>query len=281
LKLRAMKRIQYLFLSLFLLPVGFSVLAQPVSETPRNSAYDKQLENERRVVPYDHIREIDVFWEKRIWRIIDTREKLNLAFVYPKRPLIQIILDAVEKEGLPAYSSHIDDFSNEVMVSEIISGLSSSDTLFTTSIWTGLDTTIIFSQIFDPLTVRKFRLQEVWIFDEETSTMVVRILGIAPVRDVMDINTGEFRGESDMFWIYYPDARQILANANAYNPHNDAVQMSWEDIFEMRMFSSYIVKESNVYDRPIESYATGIDAVLESERIKLEIFKKEHELWEF
>ena len=111
--------------------------------------------------------------------------------------------------------------------------------------------------------------------------MYPRIMGIAPVRDVYDPNTGEFRGENDMFWVYYPDARQILANNYAFNPNNDAVQMSWEDILEMRLFNSYIVEQSNVYDRPIETYATGIDAVLESERIKLEIFKKEHELWSF
>lgn len=271
------------FIAFFVVGLGLasSALAQPLNERPRNSPYEEKLEQERKVIPYDHLREIDVFWEKRIWRVIDTREKLNLPFVYPKRPLISILMDAIEKEGLPAYSANDDEFSKQITASEITSVLSSKDTMFTIDPLTGRDTMIITETVFNPLTVRKFRIQEVWIIDEETSTMYPRIMGVAPVRDVFDPNTGEFRGESDMFWIYYPDARQVLANANAFNPGNDAVQMSWEDIMEARLFSSYIVKESNVYDRMIESYATGIDAVLESERIKHELFKKEHELWSF
>lgn len=276
-----MKFFKFIAFFVVALTLAGSALAQPLNERPRNSPYEERLEQERKIIPYDHLREIDVFWEKRIWRVIDTREKMNLPFVYPKRPLISILMDAIEKEGLPAYSANDDEFSRQVTASEITSVLSSKDTIFTIDPLTGRDTMIITETVFNPLTVRKFRVQEVWIIDEETSTMYPRIMGVAPVRDVYDPNTGEFRGESDMFWIYYPDARQVLANANAFNPGNDAVQMSWEDIFEARLFSSYIVKESNVYDRLIESYATGIDAVLESERIKKELFKKEHELWSF
>lgn len=267
------------FAGVFLL--SQSAFAQPLNERPRNSPYEEKLEQERKFIPYDHLRESDVFWETRIWRVIDCREKMNLPFVYPKQPLITIIMDAMEKEGLPAYSAVDDEFTNQITASEVMGTLESSDTMYTISPITGRDTMITFSQEFNPLTVNKYKVQEVWIIDEETSTMYPRIMGIAPVRDVYDPNTGEFRGENDMFWIHYPDARQILANNYAFNPNNDAVQMSWEDIFEMRLFNSYIVEQSNVYDRPIESYATGVDAVLESNRIKLEIFKKEHELWSF
>lgn len=276
-----MKMIKSILTLLLLIVMGFQLAAQPISEQPRNSPYEQKLEQERKIIPYDHLRESDVFWERRLWRIIDCREKINLPFIYPKRPLIQIFLEAVEKEGLPAYSSIDDEFNNQITASEILMGLNDPDTLYTVDPLTFRDTMIITTNEFDPLTVKKFKIQEVWIFDEETSTMYPRIMGIAPVRDVYDAITGDFRGESVMFWIYYPDARQLMANAFAFNPRNDAIRMSWEDIMEMRLFGSYIVKESNVYDREIESYATGIDAVLESEKIKLELFKKEHELWSF
>lgn len=276
-----MQRFQKSFLTLFGVLLVSGLFAQPINQGPRNSPYEQHLEQDRKILPYDHLREADVFWEKRIWRVIDTREKMNLPFVYPKRPLIEILLDAIKQEGLPAYSANNDEFTKQVTATEILSVLNSKDTMFTVDPLTGKDTMIISEQVFDPLTVRKFRIQEVWIIDKETSTMYPRIMGIAPVRDVYDQQTGAFRGESDMFWIYYPEARQILANENAYNPGNDAVQLSWEAIFEARLFSSYIVKESNVYDRSIQSYATGIDAVLESERIKEELFEKEHELWSF
>jgi hypothetical protein len=47
------------------------------------------------------------------------------------------------------------------------------------------------------------------------------------------------------------------------------------------MFQSYIYKESNVYDRNIQEYATGIDMLLESAKIKDKMFEFEHDLWTY
>jgi gliding motility associated protien GldN len=84
-----------------------------------------------------------------------------------------------------------------------------------------------------------------------------------------------------MYWCYYPDLRPILAKYEVFNPQNDAVRLSWEDVFESRRFESYIYKESNVYDRQIKEYATGVDLLLESDRIKNEMFVFEHDLWNY
>ena len=111
--------------------------------------------------------------------------------------------------------------------------------------------------------------------------MVVRIIGLAMVRDRIDPTTGETLGSEIMFWVYYPDLRDILVRHEVFNDKNSARTLTFEDLFEMRLFSSYVVKEDNVYDRFIENYATGIDQVLESERVKQEIFEYEHTLWEF
>ena len=64
-----------------------------------------------------------------------------------------------------------------------------------------------------------------------------------------------------------------------FNPYNDSQRLSWDDIFEMRLFASTITKENNVWDRRIQDYATGIDALLEHDRIRQEMFEKEHDLW--
>ena len=82
-------------------------------------------------------------------------------------------------------------------------------------------------------------------------------------------------------WVYYPDLRNTLSKFEVYNPKNDAVRLSWDDLFEARLFESYIYKESNVYDRNIQEYATGMDALLESERVKNELFVMEHDLWNY
>ena len=134
---------------------------------------------------------------------------------------------------------------------------------------------------FDYQTVQKIQIKEDWVFDEETSTMVVRIIGLTMIRDRLDPTTGEVLGQEPMFWIYYPDLRNIIIRHEVFNEKNSARTLTFEDIFEMRLFNSYIVKEDNVYDRLIENYATGIDQVLESEKIKQVIFDYEHNLWEF
>ena len=53
---------------------------------------------------------------------------------------------------------------------------------------------------------------------------------------------------------------------------NDAARLTFDDIFHKRFFNSYIVKESNKYDRKYQNTKLALDALLESERIKEEIF---------
>lgn len=255
------------FFTLFL-PFGATAQIEPTPPPP---------------IAYDYIREADVFWQKRIWRVIDTRMKQNLPFAYPKEPLAGILISAVQEGALQPYDPFYGDEFSEVLSRKAI-----QDMLYRVdSIWTISpfppynDTLIVTESKLDPLTVTKFRVKEDWIFDEERSEMVVRIIGIAPVRDVMDPTTGEKRGESIMFWINYPEARQFLSQHFAFNTGNDFIRHTWEGIFEMRFFDSYIVKEDNVHDREISSYASGIDAVLESERIKQELMSFEHELWTY
>ena len=84
-----------------------------------------------------------------------------------------------------------------------------------------------------------------------------------------------------MFWAYYPELRPVLAKYQVFNNQNDATTTSWEDILEMRFFSSYIYKESNVHDRRVQDYVTGVDALIESDNIKNKIFTFEHDLWSF
>jgi hypothetical protein len=79
----------------------------------------------------------------------------------------------------------------------------------------------------------------------------VRIIGIQPVAENKDKTTGEVRGTEPMFWIYFPEARNIFASAEVFNRQNDAERKTMEDIFWKRMFGSYIYKEKNVYDRSI------------------------------
>ncbi len=250
------------------------------AKTPLDGVYERTTIEEKRILPYDHIREADVFWEKRIWRVIDVREKINKPFVNPERPFVKIIMDAAEDEKITLYSVLDDKFQNPLTADEAASIGASVDTIITFDPETFKEEIKVVRNELNVNDIKRFRLKEVWFFDEETSTMQVRILGIAPLREVYDDNDN-FRYEQPLFWAYYPELRKVLAKEAAFNIKNDAARMSWEDIFEMRYFSSYIFKQSNVYDRRIQDYKTGMDILLEAERIKESIFEFEHDLWSY
>ncbi len=276
-----MKRI--FVLSIAILLTSLAVHSQPVSAARLDGIYKRELLGTREIIPYDDIREADIFWEKRIWRNIDFREKINLPFTWPVDPFVQVVYDAVAKGELTAYSPLYDNFAEGTALTkeEILTKYNRVDTLLMFDEETYEERTVLIPNLFDYQTVQKIQIKEDWVFDEETSTMVVRIIGLTMIRDRLDPTTGEILGQEPMFWVYYPDLRNIIVRHEVFNEKNSARTLTFEDIFEMRLFNSYIVKEDNVYDRLIENYATGIDQVLESEKIKQVIFDYEHNLWEF
>lgn len=279
-----------IIIALFVCVLSFMPQTQAQVLEPQDGVYDKVHTDTRRVVPYTSLREADVMWSRRIWRTIDLREKMNQFFYYPQEPtngrknLITIILDAVLKDKtVAAYDPMYDDFKVKYTLAEVAA--IGADTIFKTlqrpfPPYDDYDTTII--NTLDVTTIKKFMVKEDWFFDKQKSVMEVRIVGICPVRERLDPQTGEFRGYSPMFWIYFPELRRIIANEEIYNRFNNvAQQITYDDVFMKRMFASYIHKEDNVYDRRIEDYLkNGLDALLESEDIKDKIRNFEHDLWE-
>lgn len=274
-----MKQLSVFILAVFLLAPA-SLVAQQLDQ-PRDRAYDQVTVGQKGIVPYDNIREADVFWEKRVWRVVNVNEKKNLPFKYPKQYFVNILRDHAIEGTLTVYSGLDDEFKQPLTPQDVEDiGVGSADTLYVVDPVTLQETVTITNPEFDPAKVKKFRIKEDWIFDEETSTLQVRILGIAPILEVID-DQGNVRGDQVMFWVYYPEAREILSKYQVFNPKNDAVTLSWEDIFEMRYFDSYIMKISNVYDRRIQDYAVGVDALYEADRLTNMIFDFEQSLWSY
>ena len=254
--------------------------SDPNEGRPLDDIVGKRITGDKRLLPYDHVREADIFWEKRIWRVIDIREKMNLPFAYPERPFFSILMDAATGGEITVYSTEDDKFSSKLTPDEVASMGATIDTVITFDPETYEEQIQVVRNDINPEDVKRFRVKEVWFFDEETSTLQVRVLGIAPLIDKTDEN-GNFLYEKPMFWVYYPEAREILSRERVFNAGNDASPMTWEDLMEMRFFSSYIFKESNVRDRRIQDYLTGIDLLLEADKIKQEIFNFEHDLWSY
>jgi len=250
--------------------------SDPNVDRPLDDIVEKKIVFEKRLLPYDQVREADIFWEKRIWRVIDIREKMNLPFAYPERPFFSILMDAAVDGSLTTYSTEDDKFTSPL----IASMGATVDTVITFDPETYEEQIQVVRNDLNPEDVKRFRLKEIWFFDEETSTMQVRILGIAPLIDVKDEN-GNFRYEKPMFWVYYPEARKTLADEFVFNPGNDASPNTWEDLMEMRFFASYIYKESNVLNRRLQDYLSGVDLLREADKIKQSIFNFEHDLWSY
>lgn len=246
---------------------------------PMDDIVARTTMQEERFLPNPPLREADILWEKRIWRVIDTREKINLPFRYPKQPLFSILTKAVEDGKLTAYSTEDDQFSHPLSLDGVSQLLRSMDTVAIIEPENYHETYQVVENEIDPRDIKRYRLKEVWYFDSRLGKLEVRILGIAPIKEHYDDN-GNFKYEAPLFWLYFPECRKVLADYVAFNPWNSRPEMSWTDVFDMRMFSSYIIKDSNVHDRRIEDYLAGTDRLKESERKAQEIFNMEQDAWQ-
>jgi gliding motility associated protien GldN len=240
----------------------------------------RNLINERQPLAYEPVREADILWEKKVWRVIDVREKINLSFVNPEQPFFSILNKAVLEGKIPAYSTENDKFSTVFAPEEVMKIITSSDTIEVFD-EDGNSKSVSVTNEINWENVRQFRIKEAWYFDKKTSRMEVRILGIAPLLEEYDEN-GNFKFIRPLYWVYYPNCRDLLAKERFRSvAENDANPTSWEDAIEMRMFSSYITKESNIYDRRLEDYLSGVDLLLEGDKLKHTIFNYEQDMWSF
>lgn len=287
----------------------------------------------KRVISPVHVREADVMWAKRVWRIIDTREKLNQTLFYPLSPtsanrsLWDIVRFHLENEpgSLTAYynvnPANIYEQNGDQFLYPL--KFEGNDSLYRIKLKdllyiAGEEATTPYQrftpegdvidsiqydqngkpvldefgnvvkvypeQIFDPITsssIIQWEVKEDWFFDKQRSVMDVRIIGICPHVYSIEKSTGKIMGSRPLFWIYFPELKYIIQNYAAYNPKNDAMRMSYLDLFLKRKFSSFIKKESNEFDRSINEYTSGIEALYESERIKNEFLVFEHDLWDY
>lgn len=261
-----------------------SVLGQNVLD----GVYVREHNPQRRVVPLSFLREADVMWSKKIWRIIDLKEKMNLPFGMPeekindRRSLNHILYDAVKNGELTAYKD--EEFMGPMTREEFNQFGSRVDTTWAPDPENpDVLIPVVSTREFNANEIIQYRIKEEWFFDKQRSVMDVRIIGIAPLYMLKDESGAVREGvpPQPVFWIYYPEARNIFANQEVYMRGNDSDRRTWDDIFLKRMFASYIYKENNVFDRRIEDYVQGMDALLEAERIKMDITNLEHDLWEF
>ena len=256
-------------------------------------AFDKSFVNDRTPLAYEHLRWDDALYTEKVWRELDLREKMNQTFRYAAEDdngsqiFIDILLKAVRRDSIMAFA---DDRFSQPYTKEELMTLTAGGMPETTAVMDIEDINkvreyVITQKSFDPKSVTKIRIMEQWIFDREASRMFSRIIGIAPLKTEY-LTNGQERGQSVMFWVYYPDLRPTLARYEVYNPKNMGYgRMTWEELFESRMFASYITKSTldNASNRTIRQMfpKDQILQLLEGDNVRERIFNYEQDLWSY
>lgn len=277
-----------LFLALLtiMLAFAFSAEAQIVDEAPLDGLYEDEGLMEKVPVPYPYIRQADVMWSKRIWREVDFRQKFNQKFYFPIetqaqwKSFIVTVLDAMKEGELTAYDiSNTDELLVPITYNEVIGRQTDSIYQIMQRPYPPYEEydTVIYTE-FDPTKVMRIRIKEDWYFDTKQSQLLFRTLAICPIM-IKERNGQEVT--EPLFWLSYPESREVFAQSLVFNEFNSSARLSYDEVFWKRLYDSYIYKEENVFDRRISQYATGVDALLEAERIKKELIMFEENLWQY
>ena len=275
-------------------PVNDSLPIKPIKKSLRpDEAVETTVLRERIPLPYEHLRADDAVYRHKIWREIDTREKLNYPFRYSadesngNQRFISILLQAIQDSAVTVFSNIDDRFTTPFTKADVAKVIGGDE----------IDVPIIDSNGVTTGTKKmrpeinldsfyKFRIKEEVIFDKESSRLFWRILGIAPVKNVIT-SMGVNLGETELFWVYYPDMRPVFSKYEVYNGKNFGARMSWEELFESRMFYGRIIKSTidNPLDLQIKNFKglseNGILQLYEGENIKEKIFNYEQDLWSY
>ncbi len=264
-----------------------------VKKSLRNDGIvDKSFINERTPLAYEHLRWDDALFSEKIWRELDLREKLNQSFRYEaeddngSQMFINILLDALKRDSVVAFAD--DRFTTPYTAADLASktegGPADTSAVVDPTNPNRIVKYTVTRASFDAKSITKLRMKEEWVFDRESSRMICRIIGIAPVREVPRPGTKQMASEV-LFWVYYPDLRKTLARYEVYNPKNMGYgRMTWEELFEARMFASYITKSTldNPGNKTIRQMIKDpILALLEGENLKERIFNYEQDLWSY
>jgi len=255
------------------------------------------LITDRTPLPYQQLRAEDAAYDERIWREIDTREKINLPFRYSANEdngnqrfisiLLKAIQDGPDNGGVTAFSAIDDRFTTPMTKAEVAKAISGGSV--SVPIYDSLGNVIGNKETMQEVNLDsfyKFQIKEEVIFDKQSSRLFWRILGIAPIKRVIT-SSGIDLGDAPLFWVYYPDMRPIFAKYYVYNGKNYGARMTWEDLFESRMFHGRIIKST--LDNPFDNFLsnqTGLKGrpilqLLQGEKIQNEIFDYEQNLWSY
>ncbi len=253
-----------------------------------------QLESDNDTpLPYGYVGDRDLLWGKNTWEKIDLDERVNFPLYYPvdisfvgkdRRSLFHVISEAARAGELDLYSdSYFNEKRDFAAVETSLSRVDTSEYGIEQFNAEGrVDPEYITTTSIGADNVSAYHVRGLWYLDTRQGEMRYRVLGIAPVTP--DVNAMDDPQGIELFWIYYPDVRELLHNAKAFNTLNSLKPISFDHILNSRRFSGMIYKMENVYgDRKIETYIAdnSMMQLLESQRLLDIIRNKEIDMWNY
>ncbi|MFN0729712.1 type IX secretion system ring subunit PorN/GldN [Polaribacter gochangensis] len=236
-------------------------------------------------LPYGYIDDRDILWSKIVWEVIDLNQKINLPYYFPidttnisnnRRSLFDTLYKGIRTGKIKeAYS---DSFFSSKITRQEIAGM-----LFNVrQTGNNIDTFKISTQ-----DITAFKIKGMWYFDKRQGELKYRLLAIAPLGpDVQTLGVSEIEDDNlyELFWIFYPSARDILHKAKVFNPKNSSHPISFDHLLNARRFASFVIRTENIYDnRKISDYVRGnsLFQLLEADKIKEDIRNREIDMWNY
>ena len=234
---------------------------------------------------YGYIDDRDILWSKVVWEFVDLNQKINLPYYFPidtanisidRRSLFDTLLKGIRKGDINnIYSDSF--FTSKITNSEIDEKL--------VNIRLNGDYPDTFR--IQTQDIEGYMMKGMWYFDKRLGELKYRLLALAPMgKDVLTLGLPDIEDDElyELFWVFYPSARNILHKAKVFNPKNVSQPISYDHLLNARRFSSVIVREENMYgNRKIADYIRGnsLFQLLEADRIKESIRDKEIDMWNY
>jgi len=261
----------------------------------KNKSQEKQ--DFSKPLPYPYTEDRDVLWSKQVWERIDLDERFNLPLYYPTdtlaaMPRVRSLFDALYSgikngEITKVYADSY--FTEKMNLEEIKQGMVARDTVeagYDQYNETGhVDEEYINVFEVKSETIQEFHVRGMWYFDAKYGELKYRLLGIAPAAiDPKSMAAGASPDVVEVFWVFFPDARNTLHKFYAFNTRNTAKPIDYDHLLNARRFKGVVYKEDNMYgDREIKEYLheDALRQLLESQKIKEKIRQFEEDMWNY
>ena len=259
------------------------------SENHKKSDNDRPLE-------YGYVDDRDILWSKMTWEVVDLDERVNFSLYYPidtnnigsnRRSLFDVLMTNIQKGSI---ENIYDDsyFKTKRTLKDIEAAMSLIDTteLGIEQLNAGeqLSEEYINRRDITAADITEYHIKGLWYFDKRQGELKYRLLGIAPVAPDVNFIDSDDPDMVELFWVWFPDAREVLHEAKAFNNNNSSMPSSFDHLLNARRFSGLIYREENVYgDRQVKEYISenALMQLLESDRIKERIRDFEQDMWSY